>query len=987
MPESQITHNSNALKGIDKFSSVVELLRYRSDLQAEQLAYTFLADGDTESDRLTYQELDRRARAIASQLQTHVAIGERALLLYPPGLDYLAAFFGCLYAGVVAVPAYPPRNQRNTPRIKAILADAQPRIVLTNTAILPTIQSLLAEKTDQENLQWLTTDNLQHGVEESWQKPSLDPDTLAFLQYTSGSTGIPKGVMLSHGNLLHNAATTYQVMEHSSESTFVSWLPTYHDMGLIGGILQPLYGGFTCILMPPASFLQRPYNWLQAISRYKGTTSGGPNFAYEQKETLDLSSWSVAFNGAEPIRHDTLERFAAAFADCGFRPEAFYPCYGMAEATLMITGAQKADPPIIKTVEKAALESHHIVESSPKNDDVCHFIGCGQSIPEQKIVIAHPEALTKCQNDEVGEIWVSSPSVGKGYWNRPQQTEETFHAYLSDTGQGPFLRTGDLGFLDNGEVFITGRAKDLIIIRGRNLYPQDIELTSENSHPALRSSSSAAFAIEVDNEERLVVIQELEFRAKPNLDEVVAAIRQAITEQHEVQVHGVILIKPGSIPKTSSGKIQRRATRAKFLAKELEAITSSKELEVITSSIHQSVNLIAKENHLTRESLIGLTSHESQLLLESYLVELVARVFLIAPAKINKQQPLSTLGIDSLKVFELKNQIENDLEVAVSVADFFEGCSIADLANNILMILTTTFEAPIPFNKIRKASDFHPVSFAQQRLWFINQLAPDSPAYNINIVINLSGRLDIAALTQSLKEIIRRHEVLRTNFLLVQGELVQVINPDVNFTLPIREYSDTEGQSLSLDVVSKSFDLSSHQLLRGLLLHLNDEEYKLILSLHHIIADGWSMGILIRELTTLYQAFSAGKPSPLEELSLQYVDFTYWQQQYLQPERLNTLLTYWKQQLGDKLPVLNLPTDRPRGTFQSFKGAQERLVISKALTESLKQLSDQEGATLYMTLLAAFNTLLYRYTDQTDILVGSPIANRNRTEIFPLIGF
>ncbi len=333
------------------------------------------------------------------------------------------------------------------------------------------------------------------------------------------------------------------------------------------------------------------------------------------------------------------------------------------------------------------------------------------------------------------------------------------------------------------------------------------------------------------------------------------------------------------------------------------------------------------------------------------------------------------------------NQIENDLEVAVSVADFFEGCSIADLANNILMILTTTFEAPIPFNKIRKASDFHPVSFAQQRLWFINQLAPDSPAYNINIVINLSGRLDIAALTQSLKEIIRRHEVLRTNFLLVQGELVQVINPDVNFTLPIREYSDTEGQSLSLDVVSKSFDLSSHQLLRGLLLHLNDEEYKLILSLHHIIADGWSMGILIRELTTLYQAFSAGKPSPLEELSLQYVDFTYWQQQYLQPERLNTLLTYWKQQLGDKLPVLNLPTDRPRGTFQSFKGAQERLVISKALTESLKQLSDQEGATLYMTLLAAFNTLLYRYTDQTDILVGSPIANRNRTEIFPLIGF
>jgi acyl-CoA synthetase (AMP-forming)/AMP-acid ligase II len=299
MPEHKNTQSSNAFEGICEFSTVVELLRYRSSQQAKQLSYTFLSDGETESDRLTYQELDRSSRAIASQLQSLGLSGERALLLYPPGLEYLAAFFGCLYAGVVAVPAYPPRNQRNTPRILAILEDAQAAIILTTSGILSQVQSLFVDKFDIDHIHWLATDNLTPGIEEGWQKPLINTDTLAFLQYTSGSTGTPKGVMLSHGNLLHNAVVTRQYMEHSSSSKFVTWLPIYHDMGLIGGVLQPLYGGFPCIMMPPAAFLQRPYRWLEAISRYRGTTSGAPNFAYElciekitpeQRSTLDLSA-------------------------------------------------------------------------------------------------------------------------------------------------------------------------------------------------------------------------------------------------------------------------------------------------------------------------------------------------------------------------------------------------------------------------------------------------------------------------------------------------------------------------------------------------------------------------------------------------------------------------------------------------------------------------------------------------------------------------
>ncbi|MEH2349562.1 MAG: amino acid adenylation domain-containing protein [Nostoc sp.] len=992
-------------------STVVELLNFRSSTQPNRDAFTLLLDGEAEQQTLTYQELDRLARRIAAQLQALGLTGERALLLYPAGLDFLIAFFGCLYAGVVAVTAYPPRNERNTPRIRAIATDAQAAIALTTTEILSTVRSLMTEKTGLESLQWLTTDNLAVGIEDTWKEPSIDGDTLAFLQYTSGSTGTPKGVMISHRNLLHNADTTYQFMEHSAESKFVTWLPMYHDMGLIGGILQPLYGGFPCILMPPTSFLQRPYRWLQTISQYKGTTSGGPNFAYElctqkitpeQKRTLDLSSWSVAFNGAEPIRHDTLERFAEAFAECGFRKEAFYPCYGMAETTLMVSGVDKATSPIIKTVQKSALESNLVVESSDRDEDVYHFVSCGRIIPEQEVVIANPETLSSCKPSEIGEIWVSGPSVGQGYWNRYQETAETFRAYLADTGLGPFLRTGDLGFFNNGELFITGRAKDLIIIRGRNLYPQDIESTTEGSHPSLRSGAGAAFVVEINQEEKLVVVQELEFRAKPNLAEVVSAIRQAVTEEHEVQVYAVVLIKPGSIPKTSSGKIQRSATRTQF---------QNGELNVVFSNILKISDIARKETRLQRSELLALSPKECQPLLEAYLIELLAAVLSIAPEDINIEEPLSTLGLDSLKVFELKNRIEVDLEVEVSVVDFFEGMSPIKLVTKILAQLTTDALPSISFIQEEKNTSIQPLSFAQQGLWFINQLNPDAPTYNIPIVISFKGCINLTALQDSLNEIIRRHEVLRTSFVVVDGESVQVINQTVPLTLVVEDlgcFSDSESlldtlrdrtqaaQRLAIELAQQPFDLSAQSLLRAKILKINDKNYQLLVTLHHIIADGWSISILIKELAALYEAFSKGKVSPLAELPIQYRDFVNWQRKSLEHsesatrtlrDRIQPKLTYWKQKLSGELTVLNLPTDRARSPVQTFKGAQTKLVLHQTLTKELKNFSRQQGVTLFMTLLAAFKTLLHRYTGQTDILVGSPIANRNRAETQSLIGF
>jgi len=568
-----------------KFSTLVDLLRQRAQNQSDCTAYTFLPDGETEAGSLTYKELERQARAIAAKLQNLDAPVSSALLVYPPGLEFIAAFFGCLYAGVVAVPAYPPRPNQNMSRLEAIVASSQATVALTTTSVLSNIahRAENAENPELTNLRWLATDNLASDLAEAWQEPELRSDTLAFLQYTSGSTGTPKGVMVTHGNLLHNSALIHKCFADTPISRGVSWLPPYHDMGLIGGVLQPLYVGAPMILMSAVMFIQKPVRWLNAISRFKATTSGGPNFAYdlcirkitpEQRASLDLSSWELAFTGAEPVRAETLEQFASTFAPCGFRWEAFQPCYGMAETTLIVSGGLKTAPPIVLQVDGAALEQNRVLRITGVSESTRSIVGVGRSLLDQKIAIVNPESLTLCPDSVVGEIWVSGPSVAQGYWNRAPETLQAFHAYLADTDEGPFLRTGDLGFLRGEELFVTGRIKDVIIIRGQNYYPTDIELTVEKSHPALRPGCGAAFTVEVKGQERLVIVQEVErsYLRQLDVNEVVGNIHQAVAAEHALQVYATVLVKTGSIPKTSSGKIQRYACRSGFLAGSLNVV-------------------------------------------------------------------------------------------------------------------------------------------------------------------------------------------------------------------------------------------------------------------------------------------------------------------------------------------------------------------------------------------------------------------------------
>ena len=555
------------------FSTFTEVLRSRALHQPNRQIYSFLIDGETDEVTTSYAELDEKARAIATQLQMMKLQGERALLLHPPGLEYIAAFFGCLYAGVIAVPAYPLRSPRTLPRIMSIINDASPAAVITTDLLLPTLKGLLEEVAPIRSLSWISTTHLELSLADEWREPAIDEDAIAFLQYTSGATSDPRGVMLSHANLLHNSALIRDAFRIIPESRGVSWLPPYHDMGLIGQILMPLYAGAWMALMSPAAFLQRPFRWMRAISAYQATHAGGPNFAYdlcvqkikpEQLDTLDLSHWQVAFNGAEPIRHETLMSFSETFARSGFRREAFYPCYGLAEATLMVSCIPHDTLPVSKTVDASAIENH--VVATPAKDKPCRtLVSSGKPLPTHEVVIVNPETRVRLRPNEIGEIWLSGPSVATGYWRRPAETEKTFDAYLSPTGHGPFLRTSDLGFMLDGELFVTGRLKDLIIILGRNLYPQDIELTVERAASCFRPGCGAAFSVSVGSEEHLVVAYEVEFRQQPNVGELIKTVRRAVADEHDVHLNTLVLLKPGSVPKTSSGKIQRGLCRLRYL--------------------------------------------------------------------------------------------------------------------------------------------------------------------------------------------------------------------------------------------------------------------------------------------------------------------------------------------------------------------------------------------------------------------------------------
>ncbi|QXQ17214.1 non-ribosomal peptide synthetase [Pseudomonas tolaasii] len=947
--------------------TLVESLQRRAAQTPDQIALRFLADTAEQSVVLSYHELDQRARTIAAALQANAALGDRAVLLFPSGPDYVAAFFGCLYAGVIAVPAYPPESTRrhHQERLLSIIADAEPRLLLT----IASLGDGLAQIDNAPPV--LSVDTLDAGIAGNWVAPELQADDIAFLQYTSGSTALPKGVQVSHGNLVANEVLIRRGfgIDLNPDDVIVSWLPLYHDMGLIGGLLQPIFSGVPCVLMSPAYFLGRPLRWLEAISEYGGTISGGPDFAYRlcservsdtALERLDLSRWRVAYSGSEPIRLDTLERFAEKFAVCGFTPNNFFASYGLAEATLFVAGGTRGNGIPALRVDEQALAANR---AEPGQGSA--IMSCGTSQPEHAVLIADPHTLAELPDNRVGEIWASGPSIAHGYWRNPEATAKTFVQQAGRT----WLRTGDLGFIRDGEVYITGRLKDLLIVRGHNLYPQDIEQTIEREVEVVRKGRVAAFAVQDAGLEGIGIAAEISRSVQKILppEALIKAIRQAVAEAYQQAPSVVVLLNPGGLPKTSSGKVQRAACGLRHADGSLDRYA-------------QFPDLPAQTGDAVPES--ELQSHIAAIWCEHLNI-----------ATVCSDDHFFLLGGNSITATQVVARLRETLGLELNLRLLFEAPSLAAFAASVARLQQDGGVAQGAIHALSRQEEL-PQSLAQNRLWITWQLDPHSSAYTIPGGLRLRGELDEDAVRASFRHLIGRHEALRTRFYERDGQAFQRVEATVDFDLQVIDLSDlpaaereARAQQIREDEARTQFDLEKGPLLWVTLVRLDDEDHQLLVTLHHIIADGWSLTVLIDEFSSLYAAAIQGQTLELPPLALQYADYGSWQRQWLAQGEGQRQLAYWKTQLGEEHPSLSLATDHPRSAQHLHSASRHSVRLSVSLSEAIRQTAQANQSTPFMLLLAAFQSLLHRYSGQRDIRIGVPNANRPRQETQGLVGF
>ncbi len=958
-------------------ATLVDFLRFRAQTEGHAELYSWLADGESLEATVTCGELDRRARAIAATLISAGLTSERALLLYGPGLEYVEGFMGCLYAGVIAVPAGAPRSQRDLPRLESMLEDSGAMVILSGNAEKLN-QRLLAGECWQA-VDWIDTVAIASSGAEAFNPVALSGDDVAYLQYTSGSTSTPKGVVVTHRNLMANLESIAASGGFTAGTRTLSWLPHFHDMGLVYGFLQPIFSGFSTYLFSPTSFIQKPLRWLEAISHHRITHTGGPNFAYDLcvqrippdlRSHLDLSSWKVAFNGAEPVRAETIEAFTKAFSSCGFQRNAFYPVYGLAEATLKVTSPEPSAGPSLVHADAHALE-RHCVELAPAESNSSRTLAAsGRAGLDTEIAIVNPDSYQRCPLDEVGEIWVHGPGVAAGYWNRPEESAATFHATLADDPTKSWLRTGDLGFLHDEQLFVTGRRKDCIIIRGQNHYPQDIERTVEAAHPALMSNASIAFSISDDREELLVVAAELNRHYKGPADEILREVRKAISLDHELQTHAVVLVAAGHLPRTSSGKVRRQECKRAFLAGALPGIAASL---AGTEETEKSGTVKA-----VPEEVEGRSAK-----LESWLVSTAASLLKVTAGTINPDQPLTALGLDSLTAVQLCHQLEVDLGIQIDPGAALGNASIRSLARDLA-------NAPRrePVAVPAEAGARIPLSIDQKALWLIQQRAHESGALNIARAIQLRSDVDMAKLKGCLQHVIERHPGLHGYIVDDQGEQWLEVKDNADAAAAALTETDARDWSddrLNQELIQQAQRAFVHQapLFRVNFYQLADGGYILLFVIHHIVADFWSMSILVAEVAALY----AGKripPPPPSDLFYRHVAR---ERQIVEGPQGEQLWQYWRTQLqGDLTPPL-VPGDRPRLERSQRESELHLFEVPVALTAKLQEFSRNHHSTLYTVLLTAFEVLLHRYTGQTEFVLGTPTHGRDSATLRELIGY
>ncbi len=971
------------------------LFEFRCRQQPNELAYAFIRDTLELETQLTYDQLERRVRSLASRLAHDFPPGTKALLLYPQGLDVTCAFWACACAGLVPVPAPAPdliRRKYALPRLRSIIEDAEVSLVLTTSSIAA-LSSELSIPNEMGSIKWLATDQPDNSVDliELSRPRSTD---LAYLQYTSGSTATPRGVMISHRNVLSHCRALSLAGEVSESSRSLCWLPYFHDYGLLHGIIAPFYAGIPAYLMSPVTFLRRPLRWLEAVSRFAITHSGGPNFSYEaclralrqQDEwQVDLSTWMVASCGAEPIHPDTIEQFIDAFGSRGFRRTAFAPGYGLAEATLLVTMKRTGAEPSFLHVETDALADLIVKESPALEPRTRTLVGCGEPLEETRVRIVNPTTHRECPPDMVGEVWLAGTGIGAGYWGKSEETDATFKATLAGSEEGPYLRTGDLGFLHRGELFLTGRLKDLIIVRGRNYYPHDLEWSAQQAHPGLRRGYGAAFSIDGKAGEQVVLVHEIEKQVpESDLAEVVNCIRRVLADEHELEIHSVVLIKSGTIPRTSSGKIQRAACRTAFESGQLAVISASTLdllLDAETDGVLNEVPQTTIEKRLAdiwQEVLGGHSSHRhanffalgGNSLLAAQVVARILDVFHVElPLSVLFEYP--TLAALAARLGELSASPDDPSR-----------CANGDVGTLTPLLSTSTREGRIP------------LSHSQQRLWFLEQVHPRSAINHISMAVHIRGSINPETLERSVREIVRRHEILRTRFGSERGEGFSETSTEAIATIGRQDFQaldpaeqETQVRQFLRAERSRPFDLRQGPLFRVTLLALEPCVHVLALTFHRLVADGWSLRIFWKELALLWEAGGDVHRAPLPKLNVQYADYADWQRIRLNQGLREVHRTYWIRQLSGAGPPAELPVDRQRPRVRTFEGSVRSRSLSLELSAALDLFCQHQNVTTFMVLYAVFSTWLHRYTHESDIVIGSIVAGRRRRDLEDVMGY
>ncbi|HEX8404083.1 MAG TPA: condensation domain-containing protein, partial [Duganella sp.] len=959
-------------------------------------------DGQLLEKPLTYGAFGRRVKALATVLRNRFAPGDRVLIMLDNDEHYAVSMFACFHAGVIAVPVFPPESVRpqHLARLAGIAADAQARGVLT-AAALEALVGPAARQFGIEAVVFVDQLNIEDAGDAAWNAHQPADGDVAFLQYTSGSTSAPKGVMVTHGNLMANERAIREALSIDSDDKFGVWSPLFHDMGLIGGLLQPFYSGIPCVLSSPRFFLERPLRWLEMISRHRVTISGGPDFAYRlcvdrikdaTTAGLDLSSWRVAYTGAEPVRHDTMEAFAARFGGLGFNAGAVYPCYGLAEATLLVTGGRRGDGMKVQRFASAALAAGkaepELTTDAAIDATGAALVGCGSVPSAHRVIIVDPQDGAIVAAGGVGEIWAAGASMAAGYWNKP---EETAQAFVERDGQR-WLRTGDLGFMHDGQLFVAGRLKDMIIVRGHNIYPQDVERAIESEVEAVRKGRVAAFAVELDGREGLGVAAEVS-RGLQKLvppQALADALGATVSEQCGEAPQVIMLLNPGALPKTSSGKLQRGACRQGWATRSLDAYALIENGTLVMGASLSDASAGTDAGSLQDETTLTLAA-----LWREVLGHDEARAYA-------GDAHLFGIGGNSLSAVQLAARITQLWGVDFPVRQIFEQPRLRAQADAVRLALKSgarTEPAVIPVLSGERRAAPLPLSAAQQRQWFLWRLDPNSSAYHIQGALRITGVIQPVALGDALNALVARHESLRTVFpIRPDGEAEQLVLAEGAIELELtdlRNAPQAERDALAAEALralhAHPFDLSCGPLARAALVRLDDQTHILALALHHIISDGASMQVLLDELAALYGASLAGtQTNVLPPAPLQYADYTAWLLN--QPEGGNERqLAYWRRQLevptGEAHPVLALPTDRPRPAEARYRAAQHGFELPGELVAGLRGQAEAHGATLFMLLLAGLQAVLYRYTGQHDIRIGVPVANRARADLRQVVGF